>query len=133
MGENHDFIDPIEKNAQQCFIHPIPSQQKTLALNDAGTLKIETVVARTQIPDLVTQAQAPTVNAENAVAAANITAEEQEFDLSFINRGRGGSVNQNIIKNLNQISPGRYAVDLVLNETFIAKIDINFTATPLAS
>ena len=112
---------------QSIDIHPIPSQQKTLALNDAGTLKIETVVARTQTPDLVTQAQAPTVNAENAVAAANITAEEQEFDLSFINRGRGGSVNQNIIKNLNQISPGRYAVDLVLNETFIAKIDINFT------
>jgi outer membrane usher protein FimD/PapC len=112
---------------QSIDIYPIPSQQKTLALNDAGALKIETVVARNQTQDSVTPAQVPTVNAEYAVAATSIAAEEQEFDLSFINRGRGGNINQNIIKNLNQIIPGRYAVDLVLNETFIAKIDVNFT------
>ena len=108
-------------------IYPIPSQQKTLVFNDAGTSKIDTVVARNQVQEAVTSAQITTVIAENAVASASITAEEQEFDLSFINRDRGSNVNQNIIKNLNQIIPGRYAVDLVLNETFISKIDVNFT------
>lgn len=54
-------------------------------------------------------------------------ADDEEFDLNFINRGNKKNISQSLIKNLNQVIPGRYTVDLGLNDQYISKIDLAFT------
>jgi outer membrane usher protein len=117
--------------SQSIDIHPIPSQSKALVFQDAGNMRIERIIAANPTKQISTPKEITKKTLETADAVATAAIEEQEFDLSFINRGRDKNINQNIVKNLNQIIPGRYAVDLVLNEQFISKIDVNFTRREL--
>lgn len=113
--------------SQSIDIYPIPSQTKALVFQDAGNSNIETILAVNQPEDVITPKEIKNLAQAPITALATAAVDDPEFDLGFINRGREKNLNQNIIKNLNQIIPGRYTVDMVLNEQFISKIDVNFT------
>jgi outer membrane usher protein FimD/PapC len=117
--------------SQSIDIHPFPSQSKALVFQDVGNMRIGRIIAANPTKKISTPKEITKKTLETVDAVATDAIDEQEFDLSFINRGRDKNINQNIIKNLNQIIPGRYAVDLVLNEQFISKIDVNFTRREL--
>jgi len=129
---------------QTIEIFPQQDQQKTLVFHDSIDNQVKTISAvqindgsktnpQSLVPNqIVSQANAPSPNsltpptAATQVSSAKAAEEDDEFDLSFINKGNK-NISQSIVKSLNQVIPGRYSVDLGLNNQYITKIDLEFT------